>query len=120
MLPSRYNIASLADLATLAATVPRPCEQTPASVDRDAGAHPNTLSLRVAMPLPRASTMDAILARGQPYQTVVYRNLAPMISTVHAVLTINGAAATPGTAVTGTRFVLALNSGATWTGELRA
>jgi len=59
--------------------------------------------------------MVAILVRGQPYQTVVYRGLAPVVSTVHAILTINGAAAAPERAVTGTRFVLGLNSGATWT-----
>ena len=59
--------------------------------------------------------MDAILARGQPYQTVVYRALAPVVSTVHAILSINGAAAVAGAKVTGTRFVLHLNSGATWT-----
>ena len=64
--------------------------------------------------------MDAILVRGQPYQMVVYRGLAPVVSTVHAVLTINGAAAPPGRTVTGTRFVLGLNSGATWTVSLLA
>lgn len=63
----------------------------------------------------RASTMDAILVRGQPYQTVLYRSLVPVVSTVHAILTVNGAAAVPGTAFTGARFVLGLNSGATWT-----
>ena len=63
----------------------------------------------------RASSMDAILVRGQPYQTVVYRSLAPVVSTVHAILTINGAAAVGGATVTGTRFVLGLNNGATWT-----
>jgi len=62
--------------------------------------------------------MDAILVRGQPYQTIEYRGLAPVVSTVHAVLTIDGAAAPPGTAVTGTRFVLELNSGVTWTVRL--
>ena len=59
--------------------------------------------------------MDAILMRGQPFQTVVYRGLTPVVSTAHAVLTVNGVAAPPGTAVTGTRFVLGLSSGATWT-----
>ena len=62
--------------------------------------------------------MDAILMRGQPYQTVLFRALAPVISTVHAVLTINGAPAVPGAAVTAARFVLGLNNGATWTVRL--
>ena len=59
--------------------------------------------------------MDAILVRGQPYQTMLYRSLAPVVSTVRAILTINGAPAVAGAAVTGTRVVLGLNSGATWT-----
>ena len=71
--------------------------------------------IKLSIVVARASTMDAILVRGQPYQTVQYRSLAPVVSTVHAVLTVNGAAAVPGAAITGTRFVLGLNSGATWT-----
>jgi hypothetical protein len=45
----------------------------------------------------------------------VYRSLAPVVSTVHAILTIDGAAPVAGATVSGTRFVLGLNSGATWT-----
>ena len=59
--------------------------------------------------------MDAILVRGQPYQTVVYRSLAPVVSTVHTILHIDGIAAVAGATITGKRFVLDLNSGATWT-----
>lgn len=62
-----------------------------------------------------ASSMDAVIARGQPYQTVLYRSLAPVLSTIHAVISINGANVAPGAVVSGTRFVLGLNNGQRWT-----
>lgn len=45
---------------------------------------------------------------------MVYRGVAPVLSTAHAVLTINGASVAAGAAVSGTRFVLGLNNGQTW------
>lgn len=58
--------------------------------------------------------MDAFIARGQPYQTVVYRNQAPVFSTVHAILTINGAPATSQTLPPAGRFVIVLNNNQKW------
>lgn len=47
---------------------------------------------------------------GSPYQTVVYKALTPVISTIHAILTINGIPAVEGAPVTASRFILTMNS----------
>ncbi len=51
------------------------------------------------------------IVRGMPYVSATYATLTPKISTVHAIVQVNGQA--PGQ-VTGDRFVLALNNGQTW------
>lgn len=56
--------------------------------------------------------MEAPLVRGMPYLTAYYNGLTPEISTIHAVLNINGAGVNA--SVTGNRFVLELNNGQTW------
>lgn len=50
-------------------------------------------------------------ASGSPYQTAVYTGLTPIVSTIHAILSINGKPAAAGGSVTGKRFALVLNSG---------
>ena len=70
------------------------------------------LSVRVEWSATGGGTMLAPVVRGMPYLTAVYSNLTPEISTIHAVLSVNGA--NVNATMTGDRFVLALNNGQTW------
>ena len=56
--------------------------------------------------------MEAPITRGMPYVTVVYSGATPKLSTIYAILDINGNGAS-GT-VTDTRFEVQVNSGDTW------
>ena len=47
-----------------------------------------------------------------PYLTTVYTGLTPEVSTIHAILSINGAS--PNASITDSRFELVLNNGQTW------
>mmetsp|Transcript_1217 Transcript_1217/g.3601 ORF Transcript_1217/g.3601 Transcript_1217/m.3601 type:complete len:720 (+) Transcript_1217:142-2301(+) len=60
------------------------------------------------------ATFDATFTRGSPYQTVVYKALTPVVSTIHAILTINGVPAAAGAPVTASRFTLTMNNQQTW------
>lgn len=53
----------------------------------------------------------ACVHAGSPYQTVVYTGLTPVVSTINAILSINGKTAAAGATITGTRFALVLNNG---------
>ena len=57
-------------------------------------------------------TLQAPVVRGMPYLTAVYSGLTPEVSTIHAILSINGAS--PNATVTDDRFELVLNNGQTW------
>ncbi len=59
----------------------------------------------------RANSMIAPLVQGSPYITTKWDGLTPVITTVHAILSINGATSST---VTGTKFKIALNNGQTW------
>jgi len=59
-----------------------------------------------------AGTMTAPIVRGMPYVTAKLDALTPKIGTVHAILTVNGAA--PAGAITGDRFDLTTNDGLRW------
>jgi endo-1,3(4)-beta-glucanase len=59
----------------------------------------------------RASSMIAPLVQGSPYITTKWDGLTPVITTVHAILSVNGAT---GTTFSGTKFKIALNNGQTW------
>jgi len=70
------------------------------------------LSVRVEWSVTGGGTMLAPVVRGMPYLTTVYTNLTPQISTVHALLSVNGT--NVNATMTGDRFELALNNGQTW------
>ncbi len=59
-----------------------------------------------------AGYMEAPLVRGMPYLTASYDGLTPEVSTIHALLSINGN--NVNAEVTGDRFILELNNGQTW------
>ncbi len=59
-----------------------------------------------------AGTLQAPIVRGMPYLTTVYSGLTPEVSTIHAILSINGAS--PNASITDSRFELVLNNGQTW------
>ena len=59
-----------------------------------------------------AGTLQAPVVRGMPYLTTVYSGLTPEVSTIHAILSINGAS--PNATITDDRFELVLNNGQTW------
>lgn len=58
-----------------------------------------------------ASKMTTPVVRGSPYITALYDNLNPTISTIHAILSVNGV--NSGT-VSGSKFKVTLNNGQTW------
>ena len=70
------------------------------------------LSVRVEWASPEGGTMFSPVVRGMPYLTAVYNNLTPEISTIHALLSVNGT--NVNATMTGDRFELALNNGQTW------
>ena len=57
--------------------------------------------------------MEAPLVRGSPYVTVYYSGSAPRLTTVHAIISVNGVA-NGGTVPDDTRFEVALDSGDLW------
>jgi len=57
-------------------------------------------------------SLQAPIVRGMPYLTVQYTNLTPEFTTVHALLSVNGASVS--VTHTDSRFELALNNGQTW------
>jgi endo-1,3(4)-beta-glucanase len=59
----------------------------------------------------RASSMIAPIVQGSPYITTKWDGLTPVITTAHAILSVNGAT---GTTFSGTKFKIALNNGQTW------
>jgi endo-1,3(4)-beta-glucanase len=56
--------------------------------------------------------MISPIVKGSPYMTMQYDNLTPVISTIHAIISVNGEGA-PRT-ITGTKFSLQMNNGQTW------
>ncbi len=67
---------------------------------------PNTINYGT-----RANSMIAPLVQGSPYITTKWSGLTPVITTAHAILSINGGT---GTSFTGTKFKFVLNNGQTW------
>ena len=57
--------------------------------------------------------MTADVVRGAAYATMKYTAVTPVVTTVHAILTINGTSNAT-TSFTGTKFKLAMNNGQTW------
>ena len=57
-------------------------------------------------------TLQAPVVRGMPYLTAVYTGLTPEVTTIHAILSINGTS--PNATITDNRFELVLNNGQTW------
>jgi endo-1,3(4)-beta-glucanase len=57
-------------------------------------------------------TLQAPVVRGMPYLTAVYGGLTPEVTTIHAILSINGTS--PNATITDDRFELVLNNGQTW------
>lgn len=57
-------------------------------------------------------TMTADIVRGMGYMTMRYNALTPLLTTIHGITQINGAA--PGATLTGTKFKFAMNNGQTW------
>lgn len=70
------------------------------------------LSVRVEWTSVGGGSMSAPVVRGMPYLTAVYEGLTPQLSTIHAVLSVNGT--NVNATMTGERFELALNNGQTW------
>lgn len=58
------------------------------------------------------NTLKSYFTRGMAYNTMVYTNLTPKITTAHAILSVNGSSSTGD--VTGTKFKIILNNGQTW------
>ena len=59
-----------------------------------------------------AGYFESPLVTGSPYISVYYSGLTPKLTTIHAILSVNGSG-TPG-AVTATKFKMTLNNGQTW------
>ena len=57
-------------------------------------------------------TLQAPVVRGMPYLTAVYDGLTPKVTTIHAILSINGTL--PNATITDNRFEFVLNNGQTW------
>ena len=49
-----------------------------------------------------------------PYVTLYYENAVPTISTIHAILKINGESVQPGMEFTSQKFDFEMNNGQTW------
>ena len=60
------------------------------------------------------SSMELPLVRGMPYVTLFYDNMMPTITTIHAIMKINGEQAQPGTEFTGEKFTFEMNNEQTW------
>lgn len=56
-------------------------------------------------------TMTAPLVRGMPYATMIYQGLTPRLQSSHAIVSVDGGAASP---LTADRFEIAMNDGKTW------
>ena len=56
--------------------------------------------------------LEAPIVQGMPYVTAKYQGLTPVLSTIHAILSVNGI--NDGSPISGTRFQLELNNGQTW------
>lgn len=56
--------------------------------------------------------LSSPLVRGQPYMTLTYNQLTPMIGTQHAIISVNGNYQ-PGI-ITDSKFKIELNNGQTW------
>jgi endoglucanase Acf2 len=52
------------------------------------------------------------IAKGSPFVTMKYQSLTPLISTIHAIITVNGDGAPR--SITGTKFSLQMNNGQNW------
>lgn len=57
-------------------------------------------------------TLQAPVVRGMPYLTAVYSGLTPEVTTIHAIMSINGTS--PNATITDDRFEFVLNNGQTW------
>ncbi|TMW60101.1 hypothetical protein Poli38472_000143 [Pythium oligandrum] len=60
------------------------------------------------------SKIESTMTSGMALVTGKYAKLTPKFSTVHAILTVNGAAVSSGQTFTDSRFVVTLNSGQRW------
>ena len=58
--------------------------------------------------------MDVPLVRGMAYVTIWYNNMVPTISTIHAILNVNGQSLQPGTEFYGQKFDFEMNNGQKW------
>lgn len=70
------------------------------------------LSATVAFVAQGAGTMTAPIVEGMAYVTARYDGVTPLLSTDHAILSIDGKS--PGGSVSGTRFEVKMNDGKTW------
>ena len=60
------------------------------------------------------SYMEVPLVRGMAYVTIFYNNMVPTISTIHAILNVNGQSFSPGTEFSGQKFDFEMNNGQKW------
>ena len=58
--------------------------------------------------------IEVPLVRGMPYVTLYYENVVPTISTINAILKINGQSVQPGMDFTSQKFDFEMNNGQTW------
>lgn len=54
------------------------------------------------------------LVRGMPFVTGLYEQATPLLSTMHAILSLSGQGGSPGTTASGTQHTVELNNGQTW------
>ena len=61
------------------------------------------------------SYMEVPLVRGMAFVTIFYNNMVPTISTIHAILNVNGQSSPqPGTEFSGQKFDFQMNNGQKW------
>ena len=60
------------------------------------------------------SYMEVPMVRGMAYVTIFYNNMVPTISTIHAILNVNGQSFSPGTEFSGQKFDFEMNNGQKW------
>ena len=60
------------------------------------------------------SYMEVPLVRGMAYVTIFYNDMVPTISTIHAILNVNGQSFSPGTEFYGQKFDFEMNNGQKW------
>ena len=72
------------------------------------------LSVTMRWSIENQSVMEVPLVRGMSYVTIWYNNLVPTISTIHAILNVNGQSFSPGAEFYGQKFDFEMNNGQKW------